>query len=58
MRILAVGDQPPVQVRTLVEFDVAVRKLDPSRGLPLIVQPADDRPRSVHLRNSRFPDQP
>ena len=37
-RILAVGEQPPVPVKTLVEFEVAVRKLDPRRGLPLIVQ--------------------
>ncbi len=48
MRILAVGENP-VPVTTLVEFEVAVRKLDPSRGLPLIIQPPNARPRGVRL---------
>jgi serine protease Do len=40
MRILAVGD---VRVNTLAEFEVAIRKLDPSRGLTFVVQTADGR---------------
>ena len=37
MRILAVGENPE-PVTTLAEFEAAVRKLDLSRGLPLVVQ--------------------
>jgi len=40
MRILAVGE---VTVNTLPEFEVAVRRLDPSRGLTFVVQSADGR---------------
>jgi hypothetical protein len=40
MRILAVGE---VTVNTLSEFEVAIRKLDPSRGLTFVVQTADGR---------------
>jgi serine protease Do len=58
MRILAVGENQPIAVRTLLEFEVAVRKLDPRRGLPLIVQSGNDRPRGVRLGNGRFPDKP
>ena len=53
-RILAVGEKPPVPVRTLAEFEVAVGKLDLSRGLPLVVQSGDGRPRGVRLTSSRF----
>jgi serine protease Do len=57
-RILAVGEQPPVPVRTLVEFEVAVRKLDPRRGLPLIVQAGEGPPRGVRIGSSRPREQP
>jgi serine protease Do len=40
MRILAVGD---VTVKTIPDFEVAIRKLDSSRGLTLVVQSADGR---------------
>ncbi len=40
MRILAVGE---VRVNTLSEFEVAVRKFDPSQGLTFVVQSADGR---------------
>jgi len=40
MRIRAVGE---VTVNTLPEFEVALRKLDPSRGLTFVVQTADGR---------------
>jgi serine protease Do len=58
-RILAVGDNPPVPVRTLLEFEVAVRKIDVRRGLPLIVQSAGEaHPRAVRLWSNRFREQP
>ncbi len=53
-RILAVGEKP-APVSTLVEFEVAVRKLDPSRGLALVVQSTDGRPRSPCVRVARKP---
>jgi serine protease Do len=56
-RILAVGENPPVPVRTLADFETAARNLDPKRGLPLIVQSGNDRPRGVRLQN-RNQDQP
>ncbi|MGO9467646.1 MAG: trypsin-like peptidase domain-containing protein [Isosphaeraceae bacterium] len=46
MRILAVGE---ARVNTLSEFEVAVRKLDPSRGLTFVVQSADGRIASRRL---------
>jgi serine protease Do len=58
MRVLAVGENPAVPVKTLLEFEVAVRKLDLTRGLPLIVQAGDGRPRGVRLGSSRFREQP
>jgi serine protease Do len=57
-RILAVGDRPPVPVRTLLEFEVAVKQIDVRRGLPLIVQSGESKPRAVRLLNNRFRDQP
>jgi serine protease Do len=49
MRILAVGENP-VPVTTLIEFEVAVRKLDPNHGgVPMVVQPPNGRPRGVRL---------
>jgi C-terminal processing protease CtpA/Prc len=56
-RILAVGENPPVPVRTLMDFETAARNLDWRRGLPLIVQSGNDRPRGVRLQN-RNQDQP
>ena len=52
-RILAVGENPPMPVRTLVEFEIAARKLGPTRTLPLVVQAGEGPPRGVRL-NSRF----
>jgi serine protease Do len=40
MRILGVGE-PPQPVSNLVEFETAVRRLDLSRGLPLVIQTPD-----------------
>jgi len=40
MRILAIG---AVAVKTLAEFEEAVRKVDPSRGLTFVVQSPDGR---------------
>ena len=57
-RILAVGDNPPTQVKTLVEFELAVKRIDPTRGLPLIVQAGGGQPRGVRLANSRFRQEP
>ena len=51
-RILGVGEQP-VPVRTLAEFEVAVLKIDPRGGLPLVVQSGDGRPRGVRLTIGR-----
>jgi serine protease Do len=53
MRILGVGDQQPLPVRTFAEFEAAVLKLDPRAGLPLIVQSGDDQPRGIRLMTSR-----
>ncbi len=57
-RILAVGDTQPMPVKTLVEFEFAVTKIDQTRGLPMIVQSGDSRPRGVRLENSRFRQAP
>jgi serine protease Do len=57
MRIIAVGE-PPERVSTLAEFEAAVRKLDPSRGIPLEVQLADGRVGSVRLGGADGKDQP
>jgi serine protease Do len=48
MRILAVGERPD-PVGTLSEFEVAIRKVDPSRGVPLVVQSPDGRQGPVRL---------
>jgi len=48
MRIIAVGERRE-PVHTLAEFEVAVRKLDPERGLLLEVQSIDGRRRLVLL---------
>ncbi len=40
MRILAVGQEP---VATITQFETAVRKIKPGRGLPLAVQTTDGR---------------
>jgi serine protease Do len=56
-RILGVGEKP-VAVNTLVEFEIAVMKLDPSRGLPLVVQSGDGQPHGVRLGSARFRTQP
>jgi serine protease Do len=56
MRILAVGEHP-APVSTLVEFEVAVRKLDLNRGLPLIIQRPDGQPRGVRLGGLRIKKQ-
>jgi hypothetical protein len=55
-RVLGVGEQP-TPVKTLSEFDVAVSKLDLNRGLPLVVQSGDDRPRGVRLMFGRAREQ-
>jgi serine protease Do len=57
MRIIAVGE-PPERVSTLAEFEAAVRKLDPSRGIMLEVQLADGRVGSVRLGGADGKDQP
>jgi serine protease Do len=57
MRIIAVGE-PPDRVSTLAEFEAAVRKLDPSRGILLEVQLADGRVGSVRLGGADGKDQP
>jgi serine protease Do len=48
MRILAVGE-PPEAITTLAEFEVAVRKLDITHGLPLVMQSPDGRVGPVRL---------
>jgi serine protease Do len=55
--ILGVGEQP-VPVKTLAEFEIAVRKLDPRGGLPLAVQAGDDPPRLVRLSTGRLRAKP
>jgi serine protease Do len=55
--ILAVGGQP-VPVKTLAEFEAAVRKVDLRGGLPLVVQSGDGRPRGVRLSSGRNRTQP
>jgi serine protease Do len=49
-RILAVGDEP---VNTLAEFEVAVRKLGPNRGLQLVVQSRDGKLAPLRLENDK-----
>ena len=48
MRIVGVGD-PPVPVKTLAEFEAAIRKLDRSNGVQLQFQVADGRIVAVRL---------
>ena len=57
MRILAVGN-PPLVVKTLLEFEIAARKVDLHRGFPLIVQTDEGRPHAVRLGGGRLPNQP
>jgi serine protease Do len=57
MRVLAVGE-PPVAVNTLVEFEIAARRLDFRAGLPLVVQAGEGRRHSVRLGLTRLRKQP
>ena len=57
MQILAVGDrQEPVS--TLAEFEVAVRKVNPDGGVPLLVHSPDGRNAQVRLSLGKNKDQP
>jgi serine protease Do len=49
-RIVSVGDQ---QVHTLAEFEVAVRRLGPNRGLPLVVQAPDGKVAPLRMEHER-----
>ncbi len=53
MRVLGVGERP-LAVNTVAEFEFAVGKMDARRGLPLVVQSVDGRPRGVRLTTPRF----
>jgi serine protease Do len=48
MRIVGVGE-PPTPVSTLAEFEAAMRKLDPARGVSIEVQLPDGRVGSVRV---------
>ncbi len=55
MRIIAVGD---MQVRTLDQFEAAVRKIDLERGLPLVVETVDGRIGNILIGGDPAPKQP
>jgi serine protease Do len=55
MRIVAIGQEP---VATVGQFEVAARKFDPRRGLPLIVQAPDGRGGRVVVGGGRDSGQP
>jgi serine protease Do len=57
MRILAVGENPQ-RVSTLAELEVAIRKVDTSRGLPMVIQSTDGRPHPLRLGGVRAKDRP
>ena len=57
MRILSVGE-PPERISTLAEFEAAVRKLDPARGISLEVQLPDGRVGSVRLSGADCKNEP
>jgi serine protease Do len=55
MRILAVGQE---SVATITQFETAVRKINPNRGLPLLVQSTDGRVGPVLVGGDRDLKQP
>jgi serine protease Do len=55
MRIVAVGEQ---RVNTLAEFEVAVRRMDASQGLLLVVQSPDGRFGPVRIGGDRGNNRP
>jgi len=57
MRILAVGETRD-PVTTLVEFELAISKLDPERGVPLLIQSTDGRTGLVRLGGPNSTDGP
>ena len=52
MRILGVGQNP---IRTLAEFEAAIRRLDLGKGLPLIIQSTDGRTGAVLVGGEAAP---
>jgi len=57
MRILAVGERPQ-PVNTLAEFEAVVHKLDPRRGLPMVLQTTNGQLLRVHLGAAKEKNQP
>jgi serine protease Do len=55
MRILAVGENPE-PVASLAALETAIRKLDLSRGLPIVIQTNDGRPHLLRLGGLRNKD--
>ena len=55
MRILKVGEEP---VKSLAQFEVAVRKHDFSQGLPLLIQTTDGRVGPIYLGTVKGAKQP